>query len=100
MTIKPAHILTINSGSSSIKFSLYQIGKTEDLTLRGEIKRIGLSPSHFHVEDAAGKTLIDQKSDLADQEVSLKLLFGWLEQRTLMRGLGAVGHRVVHGGTK
>jgi acetate kinase len=94
------NILTINSGSSSIKFSLYQMEKAESLVFRGKIERIGLSPSLFHVKDAAGKTLIDQQSNLPDQETSLKLLFSWLEQRASMKELDAVGHRIVHGGTK
>jgi acetate kinase len=95
-----ANILTINSGSSSIKFSLYQMGKAERLMFGGKMERIGLSPSLFHAKDVAGKTLIDQQSDLPDQEASLKLLFGWLEQNASMKDLDAVGHRIVHGGTK
>jgi acetate kinase len=95
-----AHILTINSGSSSIKFSLYQMGEAERLVFGGKIERIGLSPSLFHVKDAEGKTLIDRQSDLPDQEASLKLLFGWLENGAPMKDLDAVGHRIVHGGSK
>jgi acetate kinase len=95
-----AHILTINSGSSSIKFSLYQMGEAERLVFGGKIERIGLSPSLFHVKDAEGKTLIDRQSDLPDQEAALKLLFGWLEHGAPMKDLDAVGHRIVHGGTK
>jgi acetate kinase len=95
-----AHILTINSGSSSIKFSLYQMGEAERLVFAGKIERIGLSPSLFHVKDAEGKTLIDRQSDLPDQEASLKLLFGWLENGAPMKDLDAVGHRIVHGGSK
>ncbi len=91
-----ANILTINSGSSSIKFSLYQMGKVESLVFGGKIERIGLSPSLFHVKDVEGKTLIDQQSELPDPEASLKLLFGWLEQSASMTDLDAVGHRIVH----
>ena len=95
-----ANILTINSGSSSIKFSLYRMGKVESLVFGGKIERIGLSPSLFHVKDVEGKTLIDQQSELPDPEASLKLLFGWLEQSASMTDLDAVGHRIVHGGTQ
>jgi acetate kinase len=95
-----ANILTINSGSSSIKFSFYQMGEAETLVFGGKIERIGLSPSLFYVKDVAGKTLIDRQSDLPDQAASLKLLFGWLEQNAPIKDLDAVGHRIVHGGTK
>ena len=38
-----ARILTINSGSSSLKFALWEMGPSETLLLRGAIDRIGLS---------------------------------------------------------
>ena len=98
--MKLAHILTINSGSSSLKFSLYRMGESESLMFGGKIERIGLSPSLFHVKDVEGKTVIDRQSDLPDQEASLKLLFDWLDHHAPMKDLEAAGHRIVHGGTK
>jgi acetate kinase len=45
-------ILTINSGSSSVKLALYHVGPSEMLVLTGKIDRIGLAGSHFEMKDA------------------------------------------------
>lgn len=74
-----SRILTINSGSSSIKSSLYHIGKTERLVLLGKIERIGLSPGSFFIKGAEGETLVDQKIDLHDHDAALKVFLGWLQ---------------------
>jgi acetate kinase len=93
-------ILTINSGSSSIKLGLYEIAESEKLMLSGSLTRIGLSAGAFVVEDAHGKPLIDQPADLPDHETALKMLFEWLEKHAPDQSLNAVGHRVVQGGRK
>jgi acetate kinase len=91
-------ILTINSGSSSIKVSLYDMGESENLALSGELERIGLRNGLFHIEDSDGKALVDEHTDLRDHEAALNRLFGWLEEHQPERGLEAVGHRLVNGG--
>jgi acetate kinase len=93
-------ILTINSGSSSIKLGLYEMEKAENLILSGSLTRIGLEAGGFVVEDAEGKTLHDQPADLPDHEAALKVMFGWLEKQGAGESLHAVGHRVVQGGQK
>jgi len=91
-------ILTINSGSSSVKVGLYEMGDTEDLVLSGSIERIGLRASVFHIKESGGKSLIDEHCDLPDHNAALKRLFAWLEDHEPGKSLDAVGHRVVHGG--
>ncbi|MBN2577959.1 MAG: acetate/propionate family kinase [Pirellulales bacterium] len=93
-------ILTINSGSSSIKCSLYEMGEAEDRVLSGTVERIGLHGGHLRFLDAAGRELVDSLHDLPDHDAALKTLFEWLKTRFSDRFLDAVGHRVVHGGTK
>ena len=102
MTVPPNtyRILTINSGSSSVKVSLYELGETENLMLSGSMKRIGVRAGVFQIKDADGKPLIDEHTDLPDHEAALKKLFTWLEEHEPGRSLDAVGHRVVHGGPK
>jgi acetate kinase len=95
---KASHILTINSGSSSIKFSLYVLGKTERLALKGELGRIGVRQGSFQAEDHQGNLLTDQELDLPDHEAALKTLFDWLQGHEVGKELHAVGHRLVHGG--
>ena len=86
------NILTINSGSSSLKFSVYDMSRSEEALLSGEFKRIGLSHSVFHVEGE------DQEIDLPDHDVALRWLFGWLANHGPGIKLDAVGHRLVYGG--
>jgi acetate kinase len=95
---KASHILTINSGSSSIKFSLYVLGKTERLALKGELGRIGVRQGFFQAEDHQGNLLTDQELDLPDHEAALKTLVDWLQGHEVGKELHAVGHRLVHGG--
>ncbi len=94
-----SHILTINSGSSSIKFSLYGLDKTESLILKGGLAGIGIERGDFQAEDQAGHQLTAQKLNLPDHDAAWKTLFDWLQGHEIGRDLHAVGHRLVHGGT-
>lgn len=81
--MKNCTILAINSGSSSIKFSLFQ---RENLTLEGEIENILEKPIlHFNGKQKKFKTL--------SLERALKLIFQVIEVTP-----DAIGHRVVCGG--
>jgi acetate kinase len=94
-------ILTINSGSSSIKVGLYEMGEKERLLLSGSIQRIGIKAGIFHISDSNMKTIIDKHIDIPDHDTALKLLFNWLKQYDPgLNNLDAVAHRVVHGGEK
>jgi acetate kinase len=92
-------ILTINSGSSSIKVGLYEMSETEELVLSGSMERIGVRAGMFRISDADGASLVDEHTDLPDHEAALGRLFDWLEEHEPGRQLDAVGHRVVHGGS-
>jgi acetate kinase len=91
-------ILTINSGSSSVKFGLYDMGESEKQVMSGSMERIGLRAGLFRVDDSHGSSLIDEHTDLPDHEAALKRLFDWLQNDAIGQSLDAVGHRVVHGG--
>jgi acetate kinase len=91
-------ILTINSGSSSLKCALYQMGRGEKLLLSAHIERIGLKDSLFRIEAASGETLIAEKRQLPDHDAALGALLRWFQTNEPGRELDAVGHRVVHGG--
>ncbi|MGA2401004.1 MAG: acetate/propionate family kinase [Syntrophobacteraceae bacterium] len=93
-------ILTINSGSSSVKLALYHVGPSEMLVLSGKIDRIGLAGSHFEMKDAGGKVLTRRELRLPDHETALQVLLDWLHDHIGRQGLDAVGHRVVHGGVE
>jgi acetate kinase len=96
-----SRILTINSGSSSLKLALYYMtGPSETLVLSGIIERIGLRAGLFRVNDVNGGTLVHQHLDLPDHDTALRVLFEWLANYAPGQDLCAVGHRVVHGGPK
>ena len=92
-------ILTINTGSSSLKVALFEMGRGETRILSGEVERIGAPEGRLRLTDADGVTLLDQRSDLADHGAALEAVLAWLRQhRPELAALDAVGHRVVHGG--
>ena len=95
---RDSHILTINSGSSSIKFSLYGLGETEALILKGELAGIGVERGDFQAEDQGGHQLTARKIELPDHEVAFKTLFDWLQGHEIGKNLHAIGHRLLHGG--
>ncbi len=95
-------ILVVNAGSSSIKFSGYTATDEQEPTLlfKGQIEGIGSAP-HMAAKDANGTTIAEKRwpnGAKADHEALFDGLFGWMEAHLGGRKLGAVGHRVLHGG--
>ncbi|QRM20312.1 acetate/propionate family kinase [Dechloromonas sp. TW-R-39-2] len=95
-------ILTINAGSSSIKFALYELngGLADKPTLSGQIDGIGAS-AKLIAKDPAGKHEIELKlsgEQEAQHQASLDFLLTWIQEHQTGTELVAVGHRVVHGG--
>jgi len=100
--MKPANprILTINGGSSSIKFALFDVGKSLQRIIKGGIERIGLPDATLRVK---GVNLTDDFSQLVtapDYKAAVDILMDWIEEHSACDALTAVGHRVVHGGPK
>lgn len=96
---RPLQILTINSGSSSLKVAFYQMERSETLALSGIIERIGLKGSSFRLVNDRGESVVDRHLDLPDHDAALKTLFEWLQGRNALgQAIDAVGHRIVHGG--
>jgi len=97
-------ILTINAGSSSVKFAAYQLaeGNEPALLLKGQVDRITTRP-HLAAVDADGEMLIDEAfepSEANPYEGAVATIAKWLRARRSRGPLVAVGHRVVHGGTE
>ncbi|MDB5745009.1 MAG: acetate kinase [Polaromonas sp.] len=102
--MKNEALLVINSGSSSVKFAAYDVGAdpTFQRIASGKIEGIGGQP-RLRVAGQDGSVLEDRAISLpADpargQEDAFRQLFEWLGGHAAGRTLGAVGHRVVHGG--
>ena len=92
-----ALILTINGGSSSIKFALYQINEAPMRLLHGKIDRIGLKDSTLTFNDENENRKDSLKIDASDHQSAAEFLIDWLEQQGNFSSVKAMGHRVVHG---
>ncbi len=92
-----AHILTINGGSSSIKFALYRTGEPLERRAYGKIDRIGLSGTNLTFNVPTKKEQQTRDLAAADHSSAIKSLMDWLEEQTDLETVRAVGHRVVHG---
>jgi acetate kinase len=93
-------ILVLNTGSSSVKFSVLSVGDGGLLALfGGEFEGIGTAP-HF-VATESGARVADAHSsadEVATQEDAVHRIFDWLKGHGVGLEIMAVGHRVVHGG--
>jgi acetate kinase len=90
-------VLTINSGSSSIKFALYQTGEPPEQNFHGSVDRISLPGTNLTFSDSTG----NQKGSLilksSDTRSASNFLIDWLEEQIDFSLISGVGHRVVFG---
>ena len=100
--MKPAkpRILTINGGSSSIKFALFEASNSLRRILEGRIERIGLPEATFVVKGLNKADNFTRSVTAANHTAAVGVLMDWIEERIRRGELAAVGHRVVHGGPK
>jgi acetate kinase len=101
-SVKPtkASVLTINGGSSSIKFALFDADDTLQRILAGGIERIGLPQATFVVKGVNQADNFTRSVTAANHTAAVGMLMDWIEARIRRGQLTAVGHRVVHGGPK
>ena len=97
---KPASVLTINGGSSSIKFALFETDEMLRRILAGRIEGIGFPQGRFAVKAANEADSFSRPIVAPDHTAGVNVLMDWIEQRFTRGELAAVGHRVVHGGPK
>jgi len=94
-------ILVINAGSSSIKYQLYNM-KDESVLASGRVERIG-TESAIVTHEPAGKSGVREVSEILDHVTAIRRILDLLLHRehgvvASIAEIGAVGHRVVHGG--
>jgi acetate kinase len=92
-----SHILTINGGSSSIKFAIYGAATPPKRGLHGTVDRIGLSGTNLSSRAADGKPQETLQITAADHKSAANSLLDWLEKQPDFKSVKAVGHRVVQG---
>ena len=94
--IESGHVLVINCGSSSIKFSVID-HETSTHVIRGSVERIG--QDNAQLKYTASHGMGSQSLGMADHERALQSIAAILNETAgLQKELRAVGHRVVHGG--
>ncbi len=93
-----APLLTINTGSSSLKTAVYRLGEAEHCLVTAEAKQIGLPMGRIRIEDGAGEVLQERDERLPDHAAALGRVLAWLKTHRQMHALAGVGHRIVHGG--
>lgn len=94
-------VLVINAGSSSLKYQLIDM-EDESVLAKGNAERIGI-PDSFLKHTAKGKDTVEIKAEFSNHEDAIKMVINSLvdpEHGVIksMDEIGAVGHRIVHGG--
>lgn len=91
-------VLAVNSGSSSLKFQLFDMPK-EKVIVSGQIERIGLKDSLLTMKSNGKK--FKKVFDIADHKLAVSTLLNNLSKKGFIKNIEdieGVGHRVVHGG--
>ncbi len=94
-------VLTFNAGSSSIKFSLFELESAESIKLvaKGEVEEIEGAAPHFFAKDANGAPLTERSwTGVTPFPDLLGAVVQWAEDHLGSDELIAAGHRIVHGG--
>lgn len=97
------NILVINCGSSSLKFQLID-AETEKLIAKGLCERIGIEGSQMTYTPTGGEKQ-KRAVPMPDHKAAIKLVLEALTDLSFgaikdLKEIGAVGHRIVHGGEK
>ncbi|MDR1065162.1 MAG: acetate kinase [Oscillospiraceae bacterium] len=96
------NVLIINAGSSSLKYQLFDM-KTEAVAAKGQCERIGIDGHLKHTPLSNGKPVFDEDIPLPTHSEAISAVLDKLtgEKYGVLSSLseiGAVGHRVLHGG--
>ncbi len=97
MKVANKNILTINGGSSSIKFSLYKMEETLAQLFYGEIENIGTEKATLNFTNLVNEEKNSISIQSADHDEATNNLINWLEKQEGFDSIKAIGHRIVHG---
>ena len=92
-----AYVLTVNGGSSSIKFALYRTDEPPQRNLYGKVDRIGFGGTNLTFNDPTRNQQGSRDINASDHRSAATFLIDWLEEQIDFASVRAVGHRVVHG---
>jgi acetate kinase len=91
-------VLTINGGSSSLKFAVFAAGEPLDRLLTGCVERVGQGESRLVVGGGDRGRREECAVAAPDQAAAAGLVIEQVERRLGLGAIAAVGHRIVHGG--
>jgi len=91
-------VLVVNCGSSSLKFSLLTVGERPVAIVAGTAECLGLSDARLKLEIDGVKSV--EPMDGARHQEALTRMFARLDELGLLKGVVAIGHRVVQGGER
>ena len=97
---KPPGVLTINGGSSSIKFALFETGESLRRILGGKIEGIGQGQGSLSVKGSTPAENVSRPINVPDHHAGVAALVEWAQNGLGGRALAAIAHRIVHGGPK
>jgi len=97
----PRYLGVLNAGSSSVKFALRRTGPELPLTLSGQVEAIGVAP-RLELKDSDGTQVREQNWPAAgfDHSAATQAIITVMQTQLGSGAIAAVGHRVVHGGTR
>src|SRR6266446_2466150 len=93
-------VLAINTGSSSLRFALFKAAESLALVITGKFDRIGLPDANLSFTDVLANKSAERTIDAPDHVACVPLLVEFLEKKTGVGAVSAIGHRVVHGGPR
>lgn len=91
------NILTINGGSSSIKFAIYETGAALTQILGGSIENIGSKNTSFNFTNTTTTQPKINSIKIHNFQEAVNYLIDWLELQQGFNSVKAIGHRLVHG---
>jgi acetate kinase len=91
-------ILTINAGSSSVKFAVFGDADSPERILSGQVERIGNPGAQLVAKQSGQKTEDRQRIEAETHEKAAESIAGYLREHLGDDAITAIGHRIVHGG--
>lgn len=99
MTTPPPGILTLNAGSSSIRFAVYAVTPSFPCVLSGKVERIGLRGTRIFLTIGGKASTLSSRLAGATYGLAAEVLLEWLASLPIFETIVAAGHRLVHGMT-
>ncbi|MHB8621566.1 MAG: hypothetical protein ACYDAG_18725 [Chloroflexota bacterium] len=93
-------LLTINTGSSSVRAAIYEVDAAPCLTVQGVIEGVGLPRGRVLIRGSDGQALLTEEREFRHGDQAVETLLGELNAHGGGPGPDAAGHRIVHGGSR